>query len=257
MSLLVRLGRGLQGFMGGGTTIGPKVLQQTLTTSGTYTPPTPPREHDFIVVRGGANGTPRPAQGTQSPSVNGTARGGTGGASGAAVFGAVDANSPLVNAPSPFTIGGVGGNSSFSNNLDSTNASPGSVSGGTGGVFNPPSPGNAGNVANYTFTNRNFAVGSGGGGGTFFQYDAVNDSPNPGGAGGSSPVAQAGNGGAGGASGVQKADSSIEIGQPGSPGLRGGGGGGAGGNVQNNPAPDRNGGAGGAGVIYVYYGTES
>jgi hypothetical protein len=238
MSLLIRLGRGLQGFMSGG--IGPKILQQTLTSSGTYTT-TSGRDLSIILLGGGAPGN--------TPTANG-------GAVGNITFGV-----ETFNAPFPYTVGGASGTTNFSPNLQATGGT-GTSGGGAGG--NPAGNGTSYPVAapaplavtpSPVIINR----GAGGGGNTAFlgQYPAPQPGLGLGGTGGGSGPHKGGDGGRAGQEIADPETGTNFFG--GNPGENGGFGAGGGGGGRRHPGTNNPGlqpaGSGGPGIIYVYYGS--
>ena len=253
MSLLLKLGRGLQGFMGGSLVLGTKKLQQTLTSSGTYT--ANGLSTAYVVIGGGANGGNAPGNGNSNP-------GGSGGfiAVGTGTF----------NTPFPYTIGGVSGTTNFGPGVSASGAPNPAAAGGTW-INTPtnadPGPGSAtnasvtiapsSNVPESAFT---ITVGGGGAGGrnNNFAFPEVNDPRGAGKAGGGnvpSPVApvtgqSSGTQGGPGGNGFAQGNDFYRDSASGEAGKRGSGGG-SGGAGTDSP---RSGGSGGAGVIYVYYG---
>ena len=284
MSLLARLGRGFQGFIGGGVSIGAKVLQQTLTSSGTYT--ANGRETTYVVIGGGGNGG---QAGPTSPSPN---SGGTGGRAGSITVGTSTISSPI-----SYTIGGASGTTNFGPTVSATGGSNptalgGSIPSKTGGSFSTPI--SIASTPTGNASSRNIVVGGGGYGGAGYYphpgflfvpgaaqaYEPYwTPTPQPAnffGASGGGPAPDSPitgqspgvQGGAGG-NGFYNATTIVgsgppdwgysgvgDNGQSGESGKRGSGGGGGGSNMSPGPAARPGGGAGGSGVIYIYYGNE-
>lgn len=217
------------------TTANPYTLDQTYTSSSTYTVPAGKTQVLVVVVGGGAAGN----------DVVGGA-----GSSGVAFYDyAVSAGQTFA-----INVAAASGTSNFGNlataSINVRTGSPANtttVTGGTGGNLTPGeyNAGNAGNQAGLlsfpgNILTTTFRAGGGGGGGSRGNYgNQPNRGATPGGAGGQ---LGGGNGGRG-----RSGNNNAELNQPGQPGTQGGGGGGRGqGDVPSTA------GSGGGGRVVIY-----